>query len=169
MSNCAAARPMSDARLGEVTIVENEMTVVFHRHLRASVEKVWAALTVPERLADWFAAAEIDLRAGGTIHLDWADFRITVSDPPRRLAWLWPMGGRDTLVQFDLAPEAHGCLLTLTHSGIDARDGPGAKVLAGWHAHLEGLPDAIEGRATPREVKLAREKALGPAYARLPQ
>ncbi|MDB5560674.1 MAG: hypothetical protein JWN11_92, partial [Hyphomicrobiales bacterium] len=77
---------LSDAALGEVTIAGDALQVVFHRHLRASIEKVWAALTTPERLADWFAQAEVDLRAGGVIRLDWngtnqADMRITVCDP----------------------------------------------------------------------------------------
>ncbi|MDB5561077.1 MAG: hypothetical protein JWN11_495, partial [Hyphomicrobiales bacterium] len=92
------------------------------------------------------------------------DMRITVCDPPRSLAWIWELGGRDTLVRFDLTPEAGGCALTLTHSGVPT---VGAGVRAGWHAHLEGLPDAIEGRATPWEVKVAREEALSDAYPRL--
>lgn len=165
-----ATKPLlSDAALGEVTMAGDALQVVFHRHLRASIEKVWAALTTPERLADWFAQAEVDLRAGGVIRLDWngtnqADMRITVCDPPRSLAWIWELGGRDTLVRFDLTPEAGGCALTLTHSGVPT---VGAGVRAGWHAHLEGLPDAIEGRATPWEVKVAREEALSDAYPRL--
>lgn len=162
----APAPLLSDARLGDVTIAGDLLQVVFHRHYRAPVEKVWAALTEPERLADWFAAAEVDLRVGGTLRLDWngvshADMQITACEPPRRLAWTWTIGGRDTLVQFDLQPDSQGCALTLTHSGVPAA---GAGVRAGWHAHLEALPDAIEGRATPWAVKEAREAALADAY-----
>jgi hypothetical protein len=83
------------------------------------------------------------------------------------VAWRWTIGQRDTLVRFDLAPDGAGCLLTLTHSGLSldgARDGG---VRAGWHAHLEALPDALEGRATPWEVKTAREAALASAYPKL--
>ena len=160
---------LSDAPLGEVTATSDALQVVFNRRYRAPVKRVWAALTTPERLADWFADAVIDLRVGGTIRLSWADVRITVCDPPNSLAWVWQLDGRDTLVRFDLVPEAGGCLLTLTHSGLSPRRGSGAGVRAGWHAHLEGLPDAIEGRATPREVKIAREKALGDAYPSLPE
>jgi len=160
---------LSEAALGEVTAAGDTLQVVFHRHLRAPVEKVWAALTTPERLADWFAQAEVDLRVGGAIRLDWngmnqAEMRITVCDPPRSLAWIWELGDRDTLVRFDLTPEGDGCALTLTHSGVPR---VGAGVRAGWHAHLEGLPDAIEGRATPWEVKVAREEALSDAYPSL--
>ena len=159
---------LSNAPLGEISVANDAMQIVFHRHLRAPIEKAWAALTTPERLADWFVNATVDLRAGGTIRAKWADFKITVCDPPRSLAWAWELGGRDTLVRFDLVPEAGGCELTLTHSGLDPRGGPGAGVRAGWHAHLEALPDAIEGRATPWEVKEAREEALRDAYPKLP-
>ena len=143
------APPERHACWAGVTATGDALQVVFRRHYRAPVEKVWAALTTPERLADWFAQADVDLRVGGTIRLNWnnrggTDMRITVCDPPRAFAWVWKMSGRDTLVRFDLSPDAGGCLLTLTHSGVPLS---GDGVRAGWHAHLEGLTDALEGRA----------------------
>ena len=160
---------LSNAPLGEVTLGGDGLRVVFERHYRFPIEKVWAALTTPERLADWFAEAEIDLRVGGAVKLTWngtrqAEMRITVCDPPRSLAWVWELGGRDTLVRFDLEPEAGGCRLTLTHSGVPSSAGG---VRAGWHAHLEAIPDAIKGRATPWATKVARETALADAYPKL--
>lgn len=164
-----AAKPLlSDAPLGEVTVNGDTWQVVFRRRLRAPIEKVWAALTVPERLADWFTSAEIDLRVGGIIHLSWTDVRITVCEPPHSLAWVWELDGRETVVRFDLAQDAGGCKLTLTHSGLKLGGSSGPGVRAGWHAHLEGLPDAIEGRATPWSVKEAREEALAGSYPKLP-
>ncbi|HEX3363970.1 SRPBCC family protein [Phenylobacterium sp.] len=164
---------LSDAPLGEVTASDDTLQVIFRRYYRKPIEKVWAALTTPERLADWFATAKVDLRVGGTIHLNWndvhgAEMKIVVCDPPYALAWTWEIGGRDTLVRFDLEPDGDGCALTLTHSGLSPRAGPGAGVRAGWHAHLEALPDAIEGRATSWETKTAREDALAGAYPKLP-
>jgi uncharacterized protein YndB with AHSA1/START domain len=165
---------LSAAPKGVVTTTGDARQIVFHRRYRQSVEKVWAALTTPERLADWFAEAQVDLRVGGTIRLNWnngmhqADMTITVCDPPRALAWRWTIGERDTLVRFDLTPDGDGCALTLTHSGLSldgARDGG---VRAGWHAHLEALPDAVEGRATHWETKVAREDALAGVYPKLP-
>jgi uncharacterized protein YndB with AHSA1/START domain len=163
---------LSDAPLGEVTASGGALQVVFRRYYRKPAEKVWAALTTPERLADWFANAKVDLRVGGTIHLNWntvheAQMKIVVCDPPYALAWTWEIGGRETLVRFDLEPDGDGCALTLTHSGLSldgARDGG---VRAGWHAHLEALPDAIEGRATPWAAKEAREAALAASYPKL--
>ncbi len=63
--------------------------LMFERRLAKPIEKVWAALTVPERLADWLAEAEIDLRVGGRLVLFWPthDFRlesrIVALEPPR--------------------------------------------------------------------------------------
>jgi uncharacterized protein YndB with AHSA1/START domain len=161
---------MSDAPMAEVSEAADTLQVVFHRRYRHPVEKVWAALTTPERLADWFVDAEVDLRVGGSLRFDGkgmrqTEMRITVCEPPRALAWVWTIAGHDSLVRFDLAPEADGCRLTLTHSGVPRT---GAGVRAGWHAHLEALPDAFEGRATPWEVKTARETALNAAYPKLP-
>lgn len=172
-ANAPAKALLSDAPMGEVTVADDTLQIVFHRHYRFPVEKVWAALTTPERLADWFANAEVDLRVGGTLRLSWhgksqAEMRIRVCDPPRSLAWTWQIGGRDTLVRFDLAPVSDGCRLTLTHSRLSPRGGPGAGVRAGWHAHLEALPDALEGRATSWDVKVAREVALNAVYPKLP-
>jgi uncharacterized protein YndB with AHSA1/START domain len=127
------------------------------------------AITIPERLADRLAVADIDLRPGGTIHLTWNNIHtmtgaVTVCEPPRALAWQWPMDGHDTLVRCDLEPDGAGCVLTLTHSGLKA----GTGVRVGWHAHLEALPEAMEGRHTAWSVKTAREAALADRYAPLP-
>ena len=171
MSNANAIRLpeplLSDAPLGEVTKSGDTWQVVFHRRLKAPIEKAWAALTVPERLADWFTDATIDLRVGGVIHLSWTDVVITVCEPPHSLAWTWELDGRETLVRFELVPTATGCELTLTHSGLKLSGSNGPGVRSGWHAHLEALPDAIEGRRTPTEVRAARDDAAKPFYPKL--
>src|SRR5258708_7786439 len=47
--------------IGEVTATRDDLQVVFHRRYGKPIEKVWAAITTPERLADWLAAAEVAL------------------------------------------------------------------------------------------------------------
>jgi uncharacterized protein YndB with AHSA1/START domain len=148
------------------------MTVRYRRRYNKPVAAVWAAVTIPERLADWLAVADIELRQGGRIHLTWNNTNsmegtVTVCDPPNALAWVWPLSGRDTLVRFDLEPDGTGCLLTLTHSGLPTT-GPATGVRAGWHAHLEALPEAMEERRTAWSVKTAREAALATRYAAVP-
>jgi len=167
-----AHEDLSDAAQGEVTADDDAFQVVFHRRYAKPIEKVWAAVTTPERLADWLAAAEVELKPGGTMRLNWnnqysMEGRITACDPPNVLVWTWPIDGRETRVRFELQSDQDGCLLTLTHSGLNPH-GSGAGVRAGWHAHLEGLPDAMEGRPTPWATKTAREAALSQHYPALP-
>ena len=44
-----------DSAKGDVTIENGRIRVVFQRTYRKPIEKVWAALTIPERLEDWLA------------------------------------------------------------------------------------------------------------------
>ena len=164
---------LRDAPKGDVTVKDDRMQVVFRRRYTKPVAKVWAALTTPERLEDWFGAAKIDLRVGGTLHLTFgagksAEFSITRVEAPHVLGWSWMIDGLNTSVLFELAPEGEGCRLTLTHSGLSGRNGRGAGVRAGWHAHLEGLADSLDGRTTPWAVKEQRETAVAPLYLPLP-
>lgn len=164
---------LSDAPLGDVTLANDALQVVFHRHYRKPVEKVWAALTTPERLAAWLALSEIEMKVGGVIRLDWhghnaMEGRVVALNPPHTFAWTWPIGGRDTVVRFDLEADGDGCNLTLTHSGLNPAPGMGSGVRAGWHAHLEGFADAMEGRATPWATVIARRDSLSEAYPPLP-
>jgi uncharacterized protein YndB with AHSA1/START domain len=159
---------------GDVTLTDDTMQVVFHRHYAKPIEKVWAAITTPERLADWLADAEIEMRPGGRIYLNWNKGanemvgRVLVCEAPMAFAWTWELGGRETVVRFDLKRDGDGCWLTLTHSGLSPRAGGGAGVRSGWHAHLEGIGDAIEGRATPWATIMDRNAKASDFYPPLP-
>jgi uncharacterized protein YndB with AHSA1/START domain len=164
---------LSDEPLGEVTIDADALQVVFHRSYRRPIEKVWAAITVPARLADWLANAEIEMKVGGAIRLDWFGHnrmvgRIVALDPPRTFAWTWTLDGRETVVRFDLEADGDGCRLILTHSGLSPRAGSGGGVRAGWHSHLAGIDEAIAGRKTAWETIIARRDAIADAYPSLP-
>lgn len=160
---------------GEITVRDDALQVVFHRHYAKPIERVWAAITTPERLADWLADAEIDLRPGGRIHFNWnngahtMEGRVLVCDAPTAFSYTWTIDGRETVVRFDLKPDGDGCWLTLTHSGLNPKGGgQSGGVRSGWHAHLEGLPDAIEGRKTPWATKTERQSAVSSLYPPLP-
>jgi uncharacterized protein YndB with AHSA1/START domain len=164
---------LSDAPLGQVTIANNDLQVVFNRRYAKPVAKVWAAITTPERLADWLAVADIEMKVGGVIVLDWfghnrMEGRVVALDPPHTFAWTWTLDERETLVRFDLEAQGDGCLLTLTHSGLSATPGRGGGVRAGWHAHLEGIPAALEGQATAWNTIIARRDAVSASYPPLP-
>jgi len=112
-------------------------------------------------------SGEIDLRVGGTLQLSFAhgksvEVSITRVEAPHVFDWSWMIDGLNTSVLFELAPDGDGCQLTLTHSGLSGRNSRGAGVRAGWHAHLEGLADSLDGRTTPWAVKEQREAAVAP-------
>jgi uncharacterized protein YndB with AHSA1/START domain len=64
-----------------------------------SPDVVWAALTEPERLEEWFATeAELDLRPGGEGVFRWGDGEerravVREADPAERLVLDWDDGG----------------------------------------------------------------------------
>ena len=151
---------------GDVTIDNGMMQVIFRRSYRKPIEKVWAALTVPERLEDWFGAAKVDLREGGSFVISYAngyttEMKVSRLEAPRTLGWTWHLDGIDTQVLFELAPTDGGCDLTLTHSNVPEG---GRGVRAGWHAHLDGLADALDGKVTPWAVKEQRETRVASLY-----
>lgn len=158
--------------LGTVRRDGDTVTVVFHRRYARPVEKVWAALTVPERISDWFANTTIDsVGVGGAMDLDFKDEnyrsagRIVIFEPMTTFAWEWSEldGSKTSLVRWDLEPDGDGCRVTLTHSGLqpsEAKDvGPG------WHAHLMAIEDAADGIETPWSTVRERESAVRDRYA----
>ena len=58
--------------------------------------------------------------------------------------------------------------VTLTHSGLSPKAGPGGGDRAGWHSHLEGIADAVEVRKTSWETIIARRDGIAPRYPALP-
>ena len=125
----------------------------FIRYIDQPVEKVWAALTVPERIADWLAPAEVELRLGGRYHVTWpggteSGWRHVIRqlEPP----YVLEIGSEDApATRFELAAEGAGCRLAMTDF-FPLRRPEGPEVLAGWHLLLDGLPAAVDGRPAVR-------------------
>lgn len=158
-----------DDRMGEVVDRgDGRFDAVFRRRIRKPLEKVWAALTVPERIADWFTEADLELRIGGRYRLrfpqaeDSVDGRIVELDPPRLLAHTWPHAEHPgSIVRYELERDGEGCRLTLTQTDLAPRHWD---VLAGWHTFLRGLPGATEGVGNPWSAAIEAEvrKLYGP-------
>lgn len=124
-------------------------------------EKVWAALATADGLSGWFGdKAELDeLRAGGEIRVCWngvwSSLRIEVVEPPRLLAYTWPMEGlppddpRRTYVEIALEPVASRTRLRVVETGFDqapdetAREGN----VAGWQLELAKLVRYLDDRS----------------------
>lgn len=143
--------------------------VVLRRRLKKPIEKVWAAITEPERIADWFTEVVIDPRVGGVYHLRFPNENfemigeIVAFEPPRLLVHTWPHEDHeDSLVRYELAPDGEGCRLTLTETLVSRK---GLNALPGWHTFLEALPGAVDGVRTVWTWD--REKAIGELYAEM--
>lgn len=105
-------------------VVAREETVT------ADVSDVWAALTEPDRIAQWFGdRAEVDLRLGGAVTFGWPAGEvsrgvITTLEPRQRFAFRWDVFGtvRDpavfTQVEFRLQPVDGGVAVRVVESGL---------------------------------------------------
>lgn len=162
---------MDEAADGTVRRTEAGYEIVFVRRLGKPIHKVWAALTVPERIADWFADLRFmpELRLGARTELRFLENdpshevihgEVVALDPPRVIAWTWGQG----VVTFELAPEGDGCRLTLTSRGPGR---PHPNEMAGWHTHLEGLEGAADGvrRAWSAEREAVHQRRYDAALA----
>lgn len=120
--------------------------------LRAPRARVWKAITEPAGLSQWLGnRAEVDLRPGGELILEWPEHgiyrcRIVTVEPPHRFAYRWYMTGMNseeavetgpsTLVEFSLKEVPEGTMLTLVESGFAAF--PADIAAKSYHHSVEG-------------------------------
>jgi uncharacterized protein YndB with AHSA1/START domain len=139
---------------GTVETIDGRYVLRYERRLAHPVARVWAALTEPAQLEAWLARAEIDLVTGGRVVLRWLNTdtegnyavacgTITRLEPPQLLEIDTDIHG---LLRWHLRPDGDGCVLTFTSTVALAADWL-PLVLAGWHAHLDFLTDALDGHA----------------------
>jgi uncharacterized protein YndB with AHSA1/START domain len=127
------------------------------RRVKAPPTEVYAAWTLPERMARWWGpdagpvlSAEADVRPGGrfrvvfrTLDGEEHDSRGVYREvePGRRLVFTWRWAStpeRESLVSLELRPVPEGTELTLTHARFHdeaARDGH----RGGWSGALDKL------------------------------
>jgi uncharacterized protein YndB with AHSA1/START domain len=137
--------------------------------IRASALRVWAALTEPAHLAEWFGdgGAEVEaLRPGGRITFAWKEHGkaravIEVVDPPQAFSYRWalrpdvdPGPGNSTLVEFTLREEGDVTVLRVVESGFrglewseEERVRDVTANISGWAAELGDLVEYLERRA----------------------
>lgn len=139
-----------------LTAAGQSRTLRFERVFPHPIEKVWAALITPERLADWMCAdAAVEPLLGGRFHLTFRNFDHSMTgeiirfEPPHTLEYTWPepSAGGDSRVLWELTATPEGCRLVLTHTLPTGGDLPGFG--SGWHWHLDALRGAIVAIAAP--------------------
>jgi uncharacterized protein YndB with AHSA1/START domain len=123
----------------------------FGRVFGPSVEKMWAAITEPARIARWYGPATIDLRRDGDVAFEDSGYVvrgfIVALERERRLVWAAPLAdGRHTVVHWEMSPWKWTTntvtRLALTLNDVPSEDAPA--VAAAWMRRLHNLADAAE-------------------------
>jgi uncharacterized protein YndB with AHSA1/START domain len=154
--------------INEPSVIDPEaFTVTRTVTIAAPIDKVWAAITEPEHIANWFGQkATLDglaVGASGVFSFEgYGDFPVRVEhlDAPHSIAYRW---GNDnaastgviddshsTVFRFTLEPADDGTLLTVVETGFDTLTDPAASMegnRGGWNSELDELVAYLE--ATP--------------------
>lgn len=132
----------------------------FTRRLRHPIEEVWAALTEPARLADWwppFATdVTVDLREGGSMSFDWPDgpqleFRFIRVVPPTLLEHTHTSPG--SWMRYELDPTEEGTLLRATYFMPEPDLAIERGDIVGGHYGFDRLEAALSGDPIPVDVE----------------
>ncbi|MBV1906506.1 MAG: SRPBCC family protein [Pseudomonadales bacterium] len=144
---------MNGKILGTITRSEGYFEARLERFLPHTQLSVWAMLTQSEKLSEWLAPGDIELRQGGSVNLNFSDSgtiidsKISKLKVPSLLEYSWS-GPGDALrpVCWEISTTAKGCLLSisLVESEQDI-----TKSCAGWEAHFMMLDAALEGSPIP--------------------
>jgi uncharacterized protein YndB with AHSA1/START domain len=152
----------------EYGVLMDSETFRIERLLPGPIERVWSYLTDPERRRKWFGGGPMELRAGGSVELQFrfselsaesapteqedscsVAGRVTRCDPPRFLSYTWGSDRDASEVTFELSARGEQVLLVITHRRLKNRE-MAVKVASGWHTHLELLCDHFNDRE-PRQ------------------
>ncbi len=114
-----------------------------------SRQELWAALTTPAQLAQWFLPVRGTLDLGGRYQLEGnAGGDIVTCEPLAALGLTWEFGDDVSWVDVALADAGAGTRLTLTHASRPSSHwteyGPGA-VGVGWELALLALARHLAG------------------------
>ena len=142
---------MSEARQGTVVIEEDGARIEFARVLSAPVPVVWEMISTSHGIGTWMAPADVDLRIGGSVIVDFGDEggrtggEIVELVPQRVIEYGWTFDGEiESVVRFELEPiDESTTLLRLRHRRVPHSQAAGYG--AGWHAHLDQLGQVVTG------------------------
>jgi uncharacterized protein YndB with AHSA1/START domain len=138
-------------------MTESLPSVTIVRQIKASPAKVWAAITQPARMMQWWGvdagptlSVEADVRPGGRFSIV---FRLLNGDehnptgvyreviPEKKLVFTWEWPGtpeRESLVTFRLEPFGGGTQLTLIHEQLPSEEARTSHA-QGWSGLLDKL------------------------------
>lgn len=156
--------PMKDRNGNDaIANVETIYRLDWERDYALGLERVWTAISDENEITAWMRfATRLELRVGGTIHIDFSsqgslDGVVCNVEAPNLLIYTWG----DSLVKWNL--EGDGTKTTLRFSHIGVRPELMAGMGAGWHAFLDHLEDHLTGCSRAdryRELKGRYEKEV---------
>ncbi len=151
----------------EPSIIDQEAFAVRSTiRIAAPIEKVWAAVTAPEHISDWFGQVRLEgSGAGATGTIAWPGepaipLRIEAIDRPRMVAYRWnnddalgtPPAEFDavasTVFTFTLVEVPDGTELTVVETGFETTSDPAENMRShseGWTHELDKLVALLEG------------------------
>lgn len=152
---------MTSSPHGTVERTADGGLIRFERDLPFPVEEVWAALTTPERLADWWPPmagdVTVDLRVGGAIVFDWPgtemprlEFTITQLEPPTLLEHTHTSPGSWARWELEAVDEGTHLRSLYFVPDIDMALERGDAV--GLHYSLDRLAPALAGHPVPWDM-----------------
>jgi uncharacterized protein YndB with AHSA1/START domain len=148
------------------SVVDHDaLTVRRTIRIAAPVEKVWRAVTEPERISQWFGRTVLlgdSVGAEGTI--TWPDgpaipIRVEEMDPPRMVSYRWRNdetdaalaedldAGPSTVFTFTIEPVDGGTQLTVVETGFATLTDPAGALEShreGWDGELDKLVALLE-------------------------
>jgi uncharacterized protein YndB with AHSA1/START domain len=159
---------------GTVEFEGGHAHLAFRRFLAHPPADVWAALTDPAELAQWYMTqGTVDARPGGSVEFVSGPSRFHVTgrilrwEPPSVFEHEWKVApraelprGEDAVVRWELRPEGTGTLLSVTFRGLRRPTGIG--FAPGFHAFLDRLGAQLDGQPLPNWM--GRVTELRPQY-----
>lgn len=134
--------------LGKVTREQDGFKVVFDRTLNHSIERVWDAITNPQKLKIWFTDFEMNLKPGSKINILFRDKQKTLTtgqvlevNPPNRFVWTW----EGELAVWELTSLGENrCKLVFSYGKLFDRYAVGAS--GGFHTLMDRLELMLNGK-----------------------
>jgi uncharacterized protein YndB with AHSA1/START domain len=130
--------------------IEGGYIVQLKRRFDHPVEKVWEAITQPEKIKEWFAEIEMDYELGGRMEIHFTNSagnskvgKIIEIKEPKLFEYIWDIDLNEMLT-FELKPTDEATELTLTHIIHDPQHMP--SIIGGWESHFDMLEAALDGK-----------------------
>lgn len=145
--------------------------VRFDRFIERPPAKVWAAISDSAMLKNWLGEVDVEPRIGGKFIIHFRELkvvmtgRITAIEPERVIeySWLENYGMPQSIVRWEIVPAPGGCRLTLAHTfPPESALTDVVGFLGGWHAFLDVIPGAVDGKFMPYQS--VEERQLDAQY-----